>query len=121
MQEEDPGSPLQQPEKTPLLHGEAIAIGMICEAYLSNQVSGLTAKELKEITTFILSVYKPVKIKADNYNRFLELMQHDKKNEKGKINFSLLSTIGKCEINVGATAQQIKDSLNYYSQQAKLK
>lgn len=108
-------------EKEALLHGEAIAIGMICEAYLSNKVSGLTDKDLKEITAFILSVYKPVKIKESTYDRFLELMQHDKKNEKGKINFSLLSAIGKCEINIGATAAQIKDSLNYYSEQIKSK
>jgi 3-dehydroquinate synthase len=106
-------------EKQPLLHGEAIAIGMICEAYLSNMVSGLSDKALKELTTFILSVYKPVKINSNNYNRFLQLMQHDKKNEKGKINFSLLSAIGKCEINVGATADQIKDSLDYYTEQIK--
>lgn len=106
-------------EKEPLLHGEAIAIGMICEAYLSTKVSGLSAKDLKEITNFILLVYKPVKIKENTYDRFLELMQHDKKNEKGKINFSLLSAIGKCEINVGATAEQIKASLNYYSEQIK--
>lgn len=106
-------------DKEALLHGEAIAIGMICEAYLSNKVSGLSAKDLKEITNFILSVYKPVKIKESTYDRFLELMQHDKKNEKGKINFSLLSSIGKCEINVGATADQIKASLNYYSEQIK--
>lgn len=108
-------------EKSPLLHGEAIAIGMICEAYLSNQASGLTAKELKEITQYILSVYKPVKIKDSIIPQLIKLMMHDKKNEKGKINFSLLSSIGKCEINIGASTQQITDSLNYYSQQVKLK
>ncbi len=112
---------LEQENQAPLLHGEAIAVGMICEAYLSNKVSGLSGKELKEITTFILSVYKPVKIKENNYSRFLELMQHDKKNEKGKINFSLLSAIGKCKINAGATADLIKESLNYYSEQIKSK
>lgn len=108
-------------EKEPLLHGEAIAIGMICEAYLSNKVSGLSEKELKEITDFILSVYKPVMMKETILTRLLELMQHDKKNEKGQLNFSLLSGIGKCEINAGAKPDQIKASLQYYSEQVKKK
>jgi 3-dehydroquinate synthase len=108
---------LEQEKQTHLLHGEAIAIGMICEAYLSNKLSGLSNKDLKEITRFILSVYKPVKIKSSIVSRLLELMQHDKKNEQGKLNFSLLSNIGKCEINIGATTDLIEESLNYYSEQ----
>ena len=47
-------------------------------------------------------------------------MQHDKKNEKGDINFSLLSEIGKCEINKKAKADQIIESLKYYTEQIKL-
>ncbi len=112
---------LEEESKTPLLHGEAIAIGMICEAYLSNKVSGLSNKDLKEITNFILSVYKPVKIEESILNRLLQLMKHDKKNEKGNINFSLLSSIGKCEINVSASTTLIAESLNYYSEQIMLK
>ncbi len=112
---------LEQEKQTPLLHGEAIAIGMVCEAYLSNKLSGLSNKELKEITHFISSIYKHINLKNSILRRLLELMQHDKKNEKGQLNFSLLSSIGKCEINIGATADLIKESLNYYSEQIKLK
>jgi 3-dehydroquinate synthase len=53
-------------------------------------------------------------------HRLIELMKHDKKNDKGDINFSLLSEIGKCEINKTATADMIIDSLKYYSEQSKL-
>ena len=110
---------LEEVKNAPLLHGEAIAIGMICEAYLSNKLTGLTNAELKEITKFILSVYKPVKIKKGILESLLSLMKHDKKNEKGQLNFSLLSTIGKCEINKSASAELIKQSLDYYSEQIK--
>jgi 3-dehydroquinate synthase len=106
-------------KKNSLFHGEAIAIGMICEAYLSSKVSGLSIKELNELTDFILSVYKPFKVPANLTPTLLKYMQHDKKNEQGKINFSLLSSIGKCEINVGASAQLIEESIKFYNDQLK--
>jgi 3-dehydroquinate synthase len=106
-------------KKNALLHGEAIAIGMICEAYMSTKASGLSKKELKEITDFILSVYKPVTIPVKIIPTLLQYMQHDKKNEQGKINFSLLSAIGTCEINVGASPELIKESITYYNEQIK--
>jgi 3-dehydroquinate synthase len=107
----------QKPQKS-LLHGEAIAIGMICEAYLSNRILKLLDDTLKEITTFILSIYKPVYLSEKDSQRLIELMFHDKKNEKGKLNFSLLSSIGKCEINNTAEITLVKESLKYYSEQA---
>jgi 3-dehydroquinate synthase len=102
-----------------LLHGEAIAVGMICEAYISNAAGKLTAKELEEITGFILEKFKPVKIGEMDSHRLIELMKHDKKNEKGDLYFSLLSSIGKCEINKKVKADLIIESLKYYSQETK--
>lgn len=111
---------LEQSNKKHLLHGEAIAIGMICEAYLSHKICKLKKNELEEITSFIIANYKTVKIEEMDKHRLIELMKHDKKNDKGDINFSLLSEIGKCEINKTATADMIIDSLKYYSEQSKL-
>ena len=111
---------LEQNNRKHLLHGEAIAVGMICEAYLSNMLCKLTSVELKQITQFILGRYKAVKIDEMDLHRLIELMKHDKKNNKGDINFSLLSTIGKCEINKTAKPDLIKESLNYYIEQVKL-
>ena len=111
---------LEQNNRKHLLHGESIAIGMICEAYLSNMLCKLTSSELKQITQFILSKYKAIKIEELDFHRLIELMKHDKKNNKGEINFSLLSSIGKCEINKTAKPALIKESLNYYIEQTKL-
>ncbi len=108
---------LEENGENSLLHGEAIAIGIICESYLSTKISRLKEGELKEITKFILSNFKPVKIESIFYHRLIELMKHDKKNTKGDINFSLLSEIGKCEINKTAKADLIIESLKYYSEQ----
>jgi 3-dehydroquinate synthase len=54
-------------------------------------------------------------------HHLIELMGHDKKNEKGQFNFSLLSAIGTCEINKQVSSAQIIDSLNYYTEQFELK
>ena len=74
---------------------------------------------MEEITHFIMNNYKSVKINEEDSHRLIELMKHDKKNEKGEINFSLLSAIGKCEINKKAKPDIIIDSLKYYIEQVK--
>jgi len=110
---------LEQENKKQLLHGEAIAIGMICEAYLSHQICKLSLAELQEITQFIFNKYKAVKFDMEDSHRLIELMKHDKKNENGEIIFSLLSSIGKCEINKKVKPDIIIESLKYYIDQVK--
>ncbi len=112
---------LEEPDIVSFLHGEAVAVGMICEAYLSHKLCGLPADQLKEITDFILNKYKSLAIDHMDQQHLIELMGHDKKNEKGSINFSLLSAIGTCEINKTASKELIIESLVYYSEQLELK
>ena len=97
-----------------VLHGEAIAAGMICEAYLSNAASTLSAEELKEITAFIRNVFPQIQLPKAKDKELLSLIQHDKKNEKGKINFSLLTSIGSCEVNCSCDSALILEALNYF-------
>jgi len=78
---------------TPVLHGQAIALGMLIESKMSD----LTKIEKEEITAFILSSftlpYNPDK------NQLITFMKNDKKNKERKINFSLLKGIGNCSID----------------------
>ncbi|MES2590757.1 MAG: 3-dehydroquinate synthase [Bacteroidota bacterium] len=97
-----------------LLHGEAIAVGMICEAYLSNQILKLPNETLNDITGLISNTYTPVGLDKKDIPTLIELMSHDKKNEKGKLNFSLLSDIGTCEINQTVSTDLVKEALDYY-------
>ncbi|MEJ5962870.1 3-dehydroquinate synthase [Pedobacter immunditicola] len=99
----------------PLTHGEAIAIGMICEAYLSHRNCNLTAEELEDISTYFNSIYPPYTIVPESFDELLKLMQSDKKNEHGQILFSLLDSIGHCEYNCKVTEKDILDSLHYYN------
>ena len=103
----------------PLLHGEAIAIGMICESYISYKTAGLNKAELEEVTQIILNFYAPYKIETSNYNQLLELMTNDKKNEDGGINFTLIKSIGEGLINQTAASELIIESLDYYKTVAK--
>jgi len=102
-------------DKVPLTHGEAIAIGMICEAWLSVKNSSLSNDELSDISNYIKSIYPKYHIKPDSYDQLKELMNSDKKNEHGQIMFSLLNSIGDCKYNFRVSDQDIKESMNYYN------
>lgn len=101
--------------KKPLTHGEAIAIGMVCEAHLSAKYCNLTQNELADISKYILSIYPKYVIKEKSFETLLALMQSDKKNEDGQIMFSLLDQIGECAFNCRVTKEDILNSLNYYN------
>lgn len=102
-------------DKKPLTHGEAIAIGMICEAFLSAKYCHLTAAELTDISTYIRSIYPKYTIKENSFKSLLKLMESDKKNEDGQIMFSLLDKIGQCTFNCRVTTDDILNSLTYYN------
>lgn len=107
--EEGPGNKYDR-----LLHGEAIAIGMICESYISYKEGYLSGPELKEIRDFIMAIY-PLEHKLLPYkDQILDNLKLDKKNEGGKINFSLLKSIGDCIYDKKINKLLIEDSLRYY-------
>lgn len=97
-----------------LLHGEAIAAGMVCESYISFKKKLLGEAELKEISSFIFSFFPKVRVDSLQHHRLIELMRHDKKNRGGKIMLSLLRSIGDCIPDQEAGADMIVESLHYY-------
>lgn len=101
-------------DEKPLLHGEAIAIGMICEAWLSHKYLGLSAEELNSITETFLAIYPPYHYTRNQYPEFLTLMRNDKKNESNKIGFALLAEIGDCQYNIYVDEGSIEQALDYY-------
>ncbi len=99
----------------PLLHGEAIAIGMICEAYLSHKQVGLSMLELDKICNFILDTYNLISIPKSSFDELLDIMQKDKKNENDNINFSLIPAIGQVKVNQTSQPLEVTESLNFYN------
>lgn len=102
-------------DKNPLLHGEAIAIGFICEAYLSAKKNGLKQSELAEVVKAIKNIYPAYKLNEASYPDLLEIMKNDKKNNAGQISFSLLQEIGKCSFDIFCSEEEIIESLDYYT------
>ena len=98
----------------PLLHGEAIVIGMVLEAYLANKVSGLSAKELEEIKVSFKSKFDLIEFNKEQINSINELLIHDKKNSHGNINFTLIKRIGKYVIDQQADEKLIIQAFDYY-------
>ncbi|MFN7117160.1 MAG: 3-dehydroquinate synthase [Saprospiraceae bacterium] len=99
----------------PLLHGEAIAIGMVCESWLSHKILGLPQENLQSITTFLTKWYGRRHISEKDFGILLDLMQNDKKNERDRINFTLINPIGNCVIDQYADAEAIFESMRYYN------
>ncbi|MCD8440843.1 3-dehydroquinate synthase [Tenacibaculum finnmarkense] len=106
---------LENTHKNTLTHGEAIAIGMVCEAYISAKVLGFPSDKVADVKKTILTIYGETAILEDDFAPILELMKHDKKNIDGEINFVLLNDFGDFKINCTVTNQLITESLQYYN------
>ena len=98
-----------------LLHGEAIAIGMILESFLSYKVLRLSYDDLKNITKTIIYFFKKIKIDNSQIIEIINLLKHDKKTLEGKINFVLLNGISNTEIDVLVDKSLINDAFKYYN------
>ena len=98
----------------PILHGYAVAYGLIVELYLSAVKCGFPSERLQQTVSFIKEHYGRMTITCDDYPRLLELMHHDKKNQGEAINFTLLGNIGDIRINQTATEEEIKEALDFY-------
>lgn len=101
-------------DRDPLLHGEAIAVGMICEAFLSHRLHGLQESELDEIARTFISCFGKINLNTDAYADLITIMSNDKKNTGGKIGFALLSKIGQCDPDFYLDEEAIVQSLEYY-------
>ena len=101
-------------ERKPVLHGYAVAWGMIVELYLSVVKTGFPQDKMRQTVAFIKENYGRMNISCDDYPHLIELMHHDKKNQGNNINFTLLGGIGYIRINQTATEEEIKDALDFY-------
>ena len=98
----------------PILHGYAVAYGLISELYLSTVKTGFPSDKMHQTVNFIKEHYGKMNITCDDYPTLLELMTHDKKNVAGTINFTLLGGIGDIRINQTATKEDIYEALDFY-------
>lgn len=105
---------LENENKTTLLHGEAIAIGMILESYISLQKDLINLQEYNQIKSTIKAIYDAVVFEENDIAPIIELLIHDKKNEYGNIQFALIDGIGKIKINQSVENELILKAFEDY-------
>ena len=98
----------------PILHGYAVAYGLVCELYLSCVKTGFPVDKMRQVVRFVNENYGKLPITCDDYPALLELMTHDKKNVGDTINFTLLGGVGDIRINQTATKEEICEALDFY-------
>lgn len=97
-----------------VLHGEAVAAGMLMESYVSKEKGLLNEKELEEIQVIIQKYYRKIKFNDSIHQELIDLMRNDKKNNSASINFTLLNKIGEGSVNHLIEENLIAKSLSYY-------
>lgn len=97
-----------------LLHGEAVVIGLIVEAYLAHEYLGLNKKLILQLMTYISEYYPQYYYTCQSYPELIRLMHKDKKNQSGEISFILLQDLGKTSPLTGVDEEKIKEALDFY-------
>ena len=97
--------------ESPLTHGEAIYIGMVCEAYLSNAEKNLSL----EVQKLGGTIFPKIKIPESAFFALWDSMLQDKKNSSGTVRMAVPDEKPfsiKMEVLTPAT---LKQSLQYYN------
>lgn len=100
--------------KLHLLHGEAIAAGMICESFISFERGMIDQRTLSQIEEFIFTIYGKATILAQDIDEIIQLTAQDKKNKGKEIRFSLLEKAGKCTYDIAVSKTEMRKALEYY-------
>tara|TARA_R110000850_G_scaffold80862_1_gene173544 strand:+ start:87884 stop:88957 length:1074 start_codon:yes stop_codon:yes gene_type:complete len=99
----------------PLLHGEAVAIGLILETYLSHKIYGFPKQTLSELCASYTEYYEKINFNKEAIDEILPLMKFDKKNKNGNINFVFLEAIGKPLFECRADNNFIYNAFDFYA------
>lgn len=101
-------------ESRPVLHGYAVAWGIVCELWLSHVQAGFPKDKMRQTIQFIKENYGAFAFDCKQYDRLYEFMQHDKKNTAGTVNFTLLKDIGNICINQTADKDTIFEMFDFF-------
>lgn len=97
-----------------LLHGEAVAIGMVLESHISFQKNYISKAFYLEIKEIIVSIFNKIQLSKKDIEICLSLLIHDKKNESGRVNFTLIKENGNAVINEAVSPEMISNAFNDY-------
>ena len=101
-------------KRKPVLHGCAVAYGLVCELYLSCVKCGFPTEKMRQVVRFVKEWYGQLPFTCDDYDELIALMHHDKKNLGDEINFTLLADVSDIKINQTATMEEIKNAFDFF-------
>ncbi len=101
-------------QNRPVLHGYAVAWGLVCELYLSHLQAGFPTDKMRQTIQFVKENYGTFVFDCNQYERLYEYMLHDKKNTAGIVNFTLLKEIGDISINQTADKDTLFEMFDFY-------
>ncbi len=97
----------------PVLHGYAVAWGLVCELFLSAAHMNFPTVEMRQTVEFIRRNYGAFAFTCKDYPQLYELMTHDKKNADGQINFTLLNNIGELQLDQHLSREAVYESFDF--------
>jgi 3-dehydroquinate synthase len=106
---------LTHPTKKKLLHGEAVAAGMIIACFLSSRLLNFPQNEAEEITKTLFDLFPPIDLEENDFSAIIDLLKYDKKNAHGNIYFVLLKNIGECEFDCKVPETLLAEGLSHYT------
>jgi len=107
-------SVLLETKQKAVTHGEAVAVGLIAEIWLSNQCLGLNKADLNGICEYLTNFFPKIDLNDISKQQFFNALRQDKKNRGNKIMASLIRNIGDCVIDCPVSAELCWDALNFY-------
>jgi len=106
---------LESENKENLTHGEAIAIGMVCECFISSKLLGFPTEKVREVKEVVLSIYNRTILLKEDFTAIMEMLKHDKKNVNGQVNFVLLNDYEDYKIDCKVPEELIVESMEFYN------
>ncbi|WP_341221298.1 3-dehydroquinate synthase [Polaribacter atrinae] len=106
---------LESEDKQNLTHGEAIAIGMVCECFMSAKLLGFPTEKVNEVKEVVLSIYNKTHLLKQDFSAIMELLKHDKKNINGQVNFVLLNDYQDYKLDCKVPEELIVESMEFYN------
>lgn len=105
---------LSQKKIKPLLHGEAIAIGLVLEGYLSSKYLGFSIDFVFEIKSVVKKYYNTIEFDNESIIDIISYLIYDKKNNNEQVNFVLLKDFGEIVLDIQVTENSIREAFNFY-------
>jgi len=96
-----------------IFHGEAIAMGMVMEAFIARDKNLISTEELNEITSYLILIFEKQEMPWGD-SALIQLTKQDKKNKGNEILMALPKGIGEAGWDISVSEEELEKSFDYY-------